>query len=1400
MTLIGGTSLGAVLPTELINFKRRVSITQAPKLLINIKRRTSVQVYEDTLYGKRSIPVTEETMYGKRTCAEGCTSERTMDGEGDETGEGDVHGDLKRFFDHQQLSSEAPMAASMNGLHTSVQASRRGSANLAMAGSTDTAEYGQTADTVYTPMPTSGSNKLVIGTSARDLLTPSTQAVGGGEDGGGEDDSLKTTPSPTTTALQLDSPVDSPFHDSNGRLKGDFTEEQLSPKDGYFSVKGTQYSPPPLAMYSVHTPPPPSFLTGGQGQGQRGYQNGDGDGPSPPTRTYTPFSDKKMSMDQNRSISPDISRGGFFPELSPVCVSENISLVSPYRPAGYPTEPDSACSQSSSTTHTFSAHSTPELIPNYNSRDSFQGSNPRLSTRTLSPSQEVYGEPVKGENNKKLFDTAHMIGVQRAEVLETGRWSIKIPTINRWRHPSQTNGTGTAAATTATGAGAGAAVVHNKTVIGGVADTMTGADANDIKGNQPITVAQGDVKGGVKGVGEVEEGSGTEGSSGYMQYFFEEEHLSGRMGGSGAASMCASPVRSKTVTATAATAAVCVVKGEKEVEAVVGKKSVVASSSTLPSTVFTTTTSSSISSSAPSHTHSSLTTTTSSSTTITSTSTTEPTTYANIKLKSIRDVIPPFRLTGNESESELEESPDNSETKINTAMNRSIGVVTAVPPVEVEVEEQKNVPENVNIISILKKIEETVKITETNNEEKKINIVKNGDVNKHVNEKEIKQDKKVELKKTGITGLWNVSQKDGNAAQSVKTETNVIEITETAKTNVTENTETEESIGNFEARVVKKLDFNDDVVENVRDVQHIEYENENKGNTIINVGKLEKSEKNEKTIEKTIEKVEIVGKVEKKTGALNLWEAKKKAIKDEENRRQEREKEEKEEEEEKKKSKQPKALFMWEQKSSKMNTSNNSNNNLNTTNKLNSNIFKKNDVPKNVNAVPKTSSAVSRLAGMFGNDKNEGVTNSWLTKKIHTKNDVEKEVVSIQKREGSVWRSKINKSVSNSSTNSAHKLASNSKTLKINSIEKGGKGGEEMGSGENDDGEDNESECLDLWPEDVTEEGDRQRESYDDEDEYIELQPQDQGQVEVEDGDSVTVVMDKTWRQEHSMTGESSVNEESVSVLKSGQLHEDEEEVENEVENEVVHKGVLARVREVENKVVHRNEKKGKEVEGEVEKKGEDSFLNTSDGGSDALVSVSLHSINSNDEKGDGMSKGADKGTGKGKGTGIGKGEEKLTGKGKEGERSILKTLSAALMITPMKSKAVSVSTYYYSIHTLVLSLFYCPYLPIFFHVYLSHSHFFFCLTLSLPHTLSLYLFNYFFPSLLLYFAHYISIYSSLTHTLTLPFYRTLSLPLLLTFSTSFSCSSLLALLATFEHYFLFYLRTIYLCKSINLI
>lgn len=1246
MTLIGGTSLGAVLPTELINFKRRVSITQAPKLLINIKRRTSVQVYEDALDGKRSIPVTEETLYGKRTCTEGCTSERTMDGEG----EGDVHGDLKRFFDHQQLSSEAPLAASMNGLHTSVQASRRGSANLAMAGSTDTAEYGQTADTAYTPMPMSGSNKLVIGTSARDLLTPSTHAVDGGED-----DSLKTTPSPTTTALQLDSPVDSPFHDSNGRLKSDFTEEQLSPKDGYFSVKGPQYSPPPLAMYSVHTPPPPSFLTGGQGQ--RGYQNGDGDGPSPPTRTYTPFSDKKMSiMDQNRSISPDISRGGFFPELSPVCVSENISLVSPYRPAGYPTEPDSACSQSSSTTHTFSAHSTPELIPNYNSRDSFQGSNPRLSTRTLSPSQEgVYGEPVKGENNKKLLDTAHMIGVQRAEVLETGRWSIKIPTINRWRHPSQTNGSGTAATTAATGG----VMVNSKTVTGGVTDTMTSADANDIKGNQPITVAQGDVKGDVK---DVEEGSGTEGSSGYMQYFFEEEHLSGRMGGSGAASMCASPVRSKTAVVTSAAAAVCAVKGEnkgeKEVEAVVAKKSVVTSSSTLPSTISTTTTSSS----APSHTHSSLTTTTTSSTT--STSTTEPTTYANIKLKSIKDVIPPFRLTGNESDSELEESPDNSETKINTAMNRSIGVVTAVPLVEaeVEVEEQKNVPENVNIISLLKKIDETVKITETNNDRKKINIIKSNDVNKQVNEKELNQEKKVELKKTGITGLWNVSQKDGNASQSVKTDTNVIEITETTKTNVTDMNvmETEESIGNFEARVVKKLDFNDDAVENVRDVQHIEYENENKGNTIINVGK---SEKSEKTIEKSEKTIEIAGKIEKKTGALNLWEAKKKALKDEENRRVEREKEEKEEEEEKKKSKQPKALSMWEQKTTKTITNNNSNDNLTTTNKLNSNIFKKNDLPKNVNAAPKTSSAVSRLAGMFGNDKNEGVTNSWLTKKIHTKNDVEKEVVSIQKREGNVWRSKINKSVSNSSTNSAHKLASNSKILKNNSIEKGGKGEEEMGSGENDDGEENESECLDLWPEDVTEEGDRQRESYDDEDEYIELQPQ--GQVEVDDDDSVTVVMDKTWRQEHSMTGESSVNEESVSILKSGQLHEDGEEV----ENEVVHKGVLARVREVEKKVVQRNEKKGKEIEN----KGEDTFLNTSECGSDALVSVSLHSINSIDEKGDGVSKGVEKGTGKGKGTE--KGEEKLTGKGKEGERSILKTLSAALMITPMKGKAVSVSS-----------------------------------------------------------------------------------------------------------------------------
>ena len=193
--------------------------------------------------------------------------------------------------------------------------------------------------------------------------------------------------------MQLDSPSDSPFHDSNGKLKSDFTIDQLSPKNGLFSVLGPSQSqssspfPTTTTLYSVHTP----SLSGGP-RGYKQHNNGDkddnGDGLSPPTETLTPFSDnKKMSnIDHNRSNSPDISRGGFFPPISPVQVSENISLVSPYRPAGYPTEPDSACSQSSSTTHTFSAHSTPEIIPSYNSRDSFQGSNPRLSTRARSPS------------------------------------------------------------------------------------------------------------------------------------------------------------------------------------------------------------------------------------------------------------------------------------------------------------------------------------------------------------------------------------------------------------------------------------------------------------------------------------------------------------------------------------------------------------------------------------------------------------------------------------------------------------------------------------------------------------------------------------------------------------------------------------------------------------------------------------------------------------------------------------------------------------------------------------------------------------------------------------------------------------------------------------------------------
>jgi hypothetical protein len=143
---------------------------------------------------------------------------------------------------------------------------------------------------------------------------------------------------------------------------------------------------------------------------------------------------------------------GYFHELSPVCVSDNIDLLSPLRPAGYSMEPGSDGSYNANSTHSFSSHSSPEVNPSYSFRDSFQGSNPHLSTRPLSMRPDL-SEPVRGESNKRLFDTAHLIGVQRAEVLETGRWSVKIPTINRWRRPEPYNNGSTGSGSNHNGSG-----------------------------------------------------------------------------------------------------------------------------------------------------------------------------------------------------------------------------------------------------------------------------------------------------------------------------------------------------------------------------------------------------------------------------------------------------------------------------------------------------------------------------------------------------------------------------------------------------------------------------------------------------------------------------------------------------------------------------------------------------------------------------------------------------------------------------------------------------------------------------------------------------------------------------------------------------------------------------------
>ena len=1218
-----------MLPTELINFKRRVSITQAPKLLLNIKRRTSVQVYEDALYGKRTyidagdVPVSEGTLYGKRTCTEVLPHPSNTH----EEESSDVNEDLERFFDRQLLSSEAPMAACMNGLHTSVQASRRGSATLTSTGSTEfTAECGY-SDTVLTPMPRAGSSKkLVVGTSMQELQTPSASAAVDNEDS-----SLKTTPSPTTTALQLDSPSDSPFHDSNGKLKSDFTVDQLSPKNGLFSVLGPQSSSSPFptttTLYSVHTP----SLSGGP----RGYKHDDGI--SPPTETFTPFSDnKKMSnIDHNRSNSPDISRGGFFPPISPVRVSENISLVSPYRPAGYPTEPDSACSQSSSTTHTFSAHSTPEIIPSYNSRDSFQGSNPRLSTRPRSPSQQdIFPvDPVKGENNKKLFDTAHMIGVQRAEVLETGRWSIKIPTINRWRHPSQT------------GANTISTSNNNRAVTDNEMDVISGSEKNVLESHK-----------------EVEEySSGAEGSSGYMQYFFEEEHLADRM--SKSSSACVSPHRSLPQPLSQKEKVVCVVENKKDVENEMkgeSKRVQLSSGSNF-------TTASSLSSAAPVTTlSSSLPSSLPTTTTTTTYDDDEPTNYAGVILKSIstKDVIPPFRLTGDESESDLEESPDNSETKINTAMNRSIAAcaalnskydqkITSSKPTPLPVTAPVTV--TVPVPLIVKKIEETNKVEVTNNnnnDDKKIRIIENGEfIKQHtqvqVSEKEEKKEKeiyqherKVELKKTGIIGLWDVNQKDGNTINTVKT----VETVKAVETEITivrrEESRVRSTSSNFEARVVKKLDFddndNDDYLDNNDNVttggsgsgvQHFCGQGKDEGDV--------KEIKRVEEIEKIIEKTE-----KRKSGAINLWEAKKKAVKDEEDRKEKEEKEgEKGRDIKKDEKNKPRAFHLWEQKSAavKLNSNTiNGNNNPNLKNNSNNN----NEV------AAKTEKNVGRLAGFFNREKSDNkimTAHSWLSKKVPSfrnekNNEVEKEVVvSSNKKEMKLWDQKnlkntikINKSVSNSSHKSAN-------SMKNNSVKKSHSKNEKEGGDEGDNGgEESGSECLDLWPDDdMTEDGDRQHNNEE------EVEEEEEGENET---DSVTVVMDKTWRVEASMTGESSVEGESITVLKMGDIHEDTEEVEDD-------------------------EKVVRKVEKEVENGKEDtSFLNISEESSDALVSVSLHSNGSHEGKGKGE-EGGDKDEGKGVNEG------KQDGKGKEKEKEKkggVFSMIGAVMTTPMKGKTAA--------------------------------------------------------------------------------------------------------------------------------
>ena len=435
------------MPAENLNFKRRVSTILAPKQIIgnNVKRGTTVRVFDDSDRGE-----------GQGEGAEGgCCGNGNGNGDGiahihvqKSVSDEYAHGSCSILYQRNSIpslpssllsslpplapvlnppnrtasaSSDAPSAASMNGLHPSVTGVRRGSVKAGVRSSF--IDHREEDD------PESGPSSGIATRSDKGILRSEKYREGEGEGEVVVEQMVikSVTFSESQNMVYFSSPTRSSASSSPQHYPNFVQLRLLASLSACYDTESGDVTPSPMSPLS----PSMRDMTA-------------------PSNIPSPLHSPNLKMTQ--LLIPSNAPLSLMLPMSPPEGIQAVRRFSVDRSTSSPFSPRSSnpSAQESPTGETvssvdcgrestdspnpFSSQNSPLVNPSYNQRDSFQGSNPRLSTK---PRPEITG-PIRTESNKRLLDTAHLIGVQRAEVLETGRWSVKIPTMNRWRRPTET--------------------------------------------------------------------------------------------------------------------------------------------------------------------------------------------------------------------------------------------------------------------------------------------------------------------------------------------------------------------------------------------------------------------------------------------------------------------------------------------------------------------------------------------------------------------------------------------------------------------------------------------------------------------------------------------------------------------------------------------------------------------------------------------------------------------------------------------------------------------------------------------------------------------------------------------------------------------------------------------------